>query len=860
MAKMLVDYFYTCFTFSHQQTQLLDRHELSLCAMQTGSEGARETFTSTRSALRQAATRVKELCSHLAVSPTEVSVPRALLPAFSPLILAGWEGAGTADGGDLTGSVPPAAPSGASPSAGVSKQGILFVQHGLLRQWKRCWCALANGSLSIHRLPARYSADATGERGGGSNKKVAELQLTLCNVKPIRSATRFYLELRSPTEQLQLQALSASAMQAWAEAINAGVADAFGAAPAAGPHSPARAAGLERVLASGIVCADCGASSPEWGSLNLCVPLCLECAGCHRAMGTHVSKVPPLRLGDLLVPLRPPPLLILFHGPREPAALACSWPFVALRRPLSPTLPPPPHRTCAPDGPVPQVRSLVLDSWEGDLVKLFSAIQTASLPPPHLGTAAASTGPNAVWAPSVPETVRRPTRSDAADGAGPREHREVFIRLKYELREFLPPPRSVLVAPPAEDGEGVAAAEGPPPSPPPRGTDADDASGACIATSSPLTVALTHGLYEACKAEQPLQALRLLLAGAEAEGPAPPGVEETSVGGDEDMPAVPLLRYCRRHGSVMCEQLLTLHGVGVPPPTPFVEPAAGTRMEGWGSDATAAGERGSPLGLGALSGSPGGDLSVEAAAGAAAEAAAVAAERAAAVAASVDAAAREAAANMEARAAKAAAGASALWEASGLSARVSAAAAAVAAAIEPLPVEEPAVAAVIDPLVEGDPPFVSGAPESQIGQGAASGAGAAAAQPALFTSQMDVASSAPAVTAPPPAEPSLPLPAEPSLLLPAESPAAAPPPAEPSVLLPAEPAPADLSAGNPSAEPAAELLTESVSPPESPVVLPTTPPVAEPLDVPLVHSPESEQIAPEAPDGSSSDADGPAAA
>ena len=41
-------------------------------------------------------------------------------------------------------------------------------------------------------------------------------------------------------------------------------------------------------------------------------------------------------------------------------------------------------------------------------------------------------GPNAVWQAAVPPTVRVPEPSDAAD-AGPREHREVFVRLKYEI-------------------------------------------------------------------------------------------------------------------------------------------------------------------------------------------------------------------------------------------------------------------------------------------------------------------------------------------------------------------------------------------------------------------------------------------
>ncbi|KAH9600423.1 Arf GTPase activating protein [Trypanosoma melophagium] len=38
-------------------------------------------------------------------------------------------------------------------------------------------------------------------------------------------------------------------------------------------------------------CCDCSAKQPSWASTNLGVFFCLRCAGLHRAMGTHVSKV-----------------------------------------------------------------------------------------------------------------------------------------------------------------------------------------------------------------------------------------------------------------------------------------------------------------------------------------------------------------------------------------------------------------------------------------------------------------------------------------------------------------------------------------------------------------------------------------
>lgn len=38
-------------------------------------------------------------------------------------------------------------------------------------------------------------------------------------------------------------------------------------------------------------CADCEAKGPRWASWNLGVFLCIRCAGIHRNLGVHVSKV-----------------------------------------------------------------------------------------------------------------------------------------------------------------------------------------------------------------------------------------------------------------------------------------------------------------------------------------------------------------------------------------------------------------------------------------------------------------------------------------------------------------------------------------------------------------------------------------
>ena len=43
-------------------------------------------------------------------------------------------------------------------------------------------------------------------------------------------------------------------------------------------------------------CADCGAPDPCWASINCGVVICIACAGVHRSLGTHISKVRSLTL------------------------------------------------------------------------------------------------------------------------------------------------------------------------------------------------------------------------------------------------------------------------------------------------------------------------------------------------------------------------------------------------------------------------------------------------------------------------------------------------------------------------------------------------------------------------------------
>ncbi|XP_012512958.1 PREDICTED: arf-GAP with coiled-coil, ANK repeat and PH domain-containing protein 3 isoform X3 [Propithecus coquereli] len=132
---------------------------------------------------------------------------------------------------------------------------------------------------------------------------------------------RFCFEVVSPTKSCMLQADSEKLRQAWVQAVQASIASAYRESPdscyserldrTASPSTSSidsatdsRERGvkgesvLQRVqsVAGNGQCGDCGQPDPRWASINLGVLLCIECSGIHRSLGVHCSKVRSLTL------------------------------------------------------------------------------------------------------------------------------------------------------------------------------------------------------------------------------------------------------------------------------------------------------------------------------------------------------------------------------------------------------------------------------------------------------------------------------------------------------------------------------------------------------------------------------------
>ncbi|XP_068173022.1 BAR_ACAPs and ArfGap_ACAP domain-containing protein [Antennarius striatus] len=142
--------------------------------------------------------------------------------------------------------------------------------------------------------------------------------LRLCAVKPLEGAERrFCWELLSVHKRCLLQADSEQLRGAWLAALRGSIDLAYrqkgdahnptqttellpplegGPSSPAPPTQKAPALGVALRGPGNRLCCDCGEAEPRWASVNLGVTVCIECSGIHRSLGVHLSKVRSLTL------------------------------------------------------------------------------------------------------------------------------------------------------------------------------------------------------------------------------------------------------------------------------------------------------------------------------------------------------------------------------------------------------------------------------------------------------------------------------------------------------------------------------------------------------------------------------------
>jgi hypothetical protein len=185
------------------------------------------------------------------------------------------------------------------------KSGYLWKRSSSVRKdWKRRYFLLQSGKLYYQRQELTVSPP------------VLVCDVKLCTVRACDKENdfRFSFEIISPKQRTYvLQAEDEQSHQAWIDAIRVEIERQLCAGSSrrtsstAERRSPSMSiqAGnvVNRLMRINPVCADCGASSPDWASINLGAMMCIECSGAHRSMGVHVSKVRSLNLDRWTMPL-----------------------------------------------------------------------------------------------------------------------------------------------------------------------------------------------------------------------------------------------------------------------------------------------------------------------------------------------------------------------------------------------------------------------------------------------------------------------------------------------------------------------------------------------------------------------------
>ncbi|XP_077467250.1 arf-GAP with coiled-coil, ANK repeat and PH domain-containing protein 2 isoform X2 [Stigmatopora argus] len=182
-------------------------------------------------------------------------------------------------------------------------QGYLFKRsRRKLKTWKRCWFVIRDNQL-VYRKTHKEASTLLFE------------DLRLCAVKSLEDVERrFCFQLMSVHKCCVLQADSEHVRLAWLDALQGSIDMAYRERGQAAPTQPkeslpskagdddAAANQGKAVLAAAMRgagnrrCCDCGEEEPRWAAVNLGVTVCIQCSGIHRSLGVHVSKVRSLTL------------------------------------------------------------------------------------------------------------------------------------------------------------------------------------------------------------------------------------------------------------------------------------------------------------------------------------------------------------------------------------------------------------------------------------------------------------------------------------------------------------------------------------------------------------------------------------
>jgi hypothetical protein len=164
-------------------------------------------------------------------------------------------------------------------SGWLQKQG-----HGAIKRWEKRYVALKGAKFAYYNSKEEFLAA----------KPIHVLESKLLNVRPDMSGS-YRFTITTANKSYHFQAATDVERNEWVDSLRMSVLkglDEEKGAPV-NKNVPTSQAILERIYAneSNRTCADCTSANPVWASVNLCLMLCIDCSGVHRALGVHISKV-----------------------------------------------------------------------------------------------------------------------------------------------------------------------------------------------------------------------------------------------------------------------------------------------------------------------------------------------------------------------------------------------------------------------------------------------------------------------------------------------------------------------------------------------------------------------------------------
>eukprot|EP01089_Gocevia_fonbrunei_P001782 TRINITY_DN11688_c0_g1_i1.p1 TRINITY_DN11688_c0_g1~~TRINITY_DN11688_c0_g1_i1.p1 ORF type:complete len:278 (-),score=32.74 TRINITY_DN11688_c0_g1_i1:99-932(-) len=168
------------------------------------------------------------------------------------------------------------------------KDGYLLLHRSkkVLGSWKQVYVVIGGTKIQI-------------SRNKGCGKSLAEMDVIFCSAKLVQTKKNYAFEIHTPQKTYLLATENGPEMVEWITTITEAQSNLMGthlnydgiASSESDDEDNEQQKHIADLLSINDTCADCKTPNPLWASINLGVFICIDCSGCHRKLGTHISQV-----------------------------------------------------------------------------------------------------------------------------------------------------------------------------------------------------------------------------------------------------------------------------------------------------------------------------------------------------------------------------------------------------------------------------------------------------------------------------------------------------------------------------------------------------------------------------------------